>query len=45
MTLAGAARPIKWIGRRSYSARFALGQKHIRPICIKAGALDVAPTG
>jgi autotransporter passenger strand-loop-strand repeat protein len=40
VTRSGAARPIKWIGKRSYSGRFALGQKHILPICIKAGALD-----
>lgn len=39
VTRSGASRPIKWIGRRSYSGRFALGQKHILPICIKAGAL------
>jgi ELWxxDGT repeat protein len=39
-TVSGRLRPIKWIGRRSYSGRFSLGQKHILPICIKAGALD-----
>jgi autotransporter-associated beta strand protein len=40
MTMSGVAQPIRWIGRRSYSGRFALGQKHILPVCIKAGAID-----
>ena len=40
MTMSGALRPIKWIGRRRYSGRFAMGQKHILPVCIKAGALE-----
>ena len=40
MTGSGAARPIKWIGRRSYSGRFVMGRKDILPVCIKAGALD-----
>jgi uncharacterized delta-60 repeat protein len=39
VTASGALRPIKWIGRRSYGGRFLLGQKHILPVCIKAGAL------
>ncbi len=39
VTMSGAARPIRWIGKRSLG-RFALGQKHILPICIKAGAID-----
>jgi hypothetical protein len=38
-TRTGAFRPIKWIGKRSYSGRFAAGQKHILPICFKAGSL------
>ena len=38
--MSGAVRPIKWIGRRSYSGRFVMGRKDILPICIKAGALD-----
>jgi len=40
MTASGVARPIKWIGRRSYGGRFVMGRKDILPICIKAGALD-----
>jgi hypothetical protein len=36
----GASRPIKWIGRRSYHGRFALGKKDILPICFKAGSLE-----
>ena len=39
MTADGVARLIRWIGRRSYSGRFARGN-HVLPICIKAGALD-----
>jgi hypothetical protein len=40
VTKSGARRRIRWIGRRSYAGRFAAGQKHILPICIKAGALE-----
>ena len=40
MTASGEARPIKWIGRRSYGGRFIMGRKDILPVCIKAGALD-----
>ena len=39
MTRSGVARPIKWIGRRSYGGRFIMGRKDILPICFKAGAL------
>ena len=42
MTVAGEARPVKWIGRRGYSGRFVLGRSDIQPICIKAGALGHA---
>ena len=40
VTHSGAARAIRWIGRRSYSGRFAFAQEQILPVCIKAGALD-----
>ena len=40
ITTLRAARPIKWIGRRSYAGRFVMGRKDILPVCIKAGALD-----
>jgi len=40
MNASGDARPIKWIGRRSYNGRFVMGRKDILPVCIKAGALD-----
>jgi hypothetical protein len=40
MTAAGVARPVKWIGRRSYGGRFVMGRRDILPVCIKAGALD-----
>ncbi len=40
VTMSAPARPIQWIGRRSYAGRFALGQRGILPVCIKAGALD-----
>jgi autotransporter-associated beta strand protein len=39
MTASGVARPIKWIGRRSYGGRFIMGRKGVLPVCIKAGAL------
>jgi type VI protein secretion system component Hcp len=40
ITADGVARPIRWLGRRSYAGRFARGS-HVLPVCFKAGALDV----
>ncbi len=39
VTKSGAARPIRWIGTRSYNGRFAAGNRDILPVLIKADAL------
>ena len=45
VTASGARRPIKWIGTRSYSARFARNNAAAHPICFRAGSLaDNQPT-
>ena len=38
-TASGEARPIKWIGQRSYSGRFANGSQDVLPVCFKAGSI------
>ncbi|MGC8531319.1 MAG: Hint domain-containing protein [Acidiphilium sp.] len=42
ITRSGATRPIKWIGRRTYAARFATGNLRLAPVCVRAGALSDA---
>ncbi len=39
LTASGALRPLKWIGTRAYSARFARNNPDLLPIRFKAGSL------
>jgi hypothetical protein len=38
-TLSGALKPIRWIGRRSYSGEVAWGDRDVLPILIRRGAI------
>lgn len=38
-TLCRGLRPIRWIGRRSYSGRFAAGNRDVLPVMFRAGCL------
>jgi Hint domain len=39
ITLSGAARRLRWVGRRSYAGRFAAGNRDILPVLIRRDAL------
>jgi subtilisin family serine protease len=45
LTSGGAARPVRWIGRRAYAARFVAASRAIQPIRIRAGALGAGVPG
>ena len=39
VTAAGQVRPIRWIGRRGYTGRFAARNRDVLPVLIRAGAI------
>jgi autotransporter passenger strand-loop-strand repeat protein len=39
ITAFGAARPLRWIGRRRYAGRFAAHNRDVLPVIVRAGAL------
>lgn len=45
LTAAKAVRPIRWIGRRSYSAAQVERYRHLRPVCVRVGALGSGAHG